>query len=70
MIDMVTTRSQGKLFPPRFGLTEYTALANVVFIGMFLFARLVLKHLKDQVSLNQLKKELEPSRFPTQLYEM
>jgi hypothetical protein len=42
----------------------------IYFPGMFLFAKLILKHLKSQVSLNELRKELDPSLFPTGLYEM
>ncbi|KAE8449030.1 hypothetical protein EG329_008618 [Mollisiaceae sp. DMI_Dod_QoI] len=38
--------------------------------GMFLFAPLVLKHLKCQITLKQLEQELNPSRFPTELYEI
>lgn len=40
------------------------------FIGMFLFARLVLEHLKSQVTLDQLRQEIKPDQFPTGLYDM
>lgn len=33
--------------------------ANSHLLGMFLFAKLVLKHLQSQVSLHQFKRELE-----------
>lgn len=37
---------------------------------MFLYARLVLAHLKSRESLEQLENELDPATFPTGLDEM
>lgn len=36
-------------------------------IGIFLFARLVLDHLKNEETLETLQKELDPANFPTDL---
>lgn len=39
-------------------------------IGTFLFARLLLYHLKTQDSLEEFQYELDPARFPTDLDEV
>ena len=42
-------------------IAEHTCLRAE---GMFLFAKLVLENLFDQISKNELKREMHPSRFP------
>jgi len=64
--EIITVRSKGELFIVllKFGFCNKSS------VGMFLFARLALKHLKNQISLHQLETELNPARFPSELYEM
>lgn len=73
---IVTAAAQGRVYPtlPLFTLVQSNTMVefrgNLKDIGMFLFAKLMILHLKHQPSMRDLLQELEPGRLPVNLDQL